>query len=269
MESTASTGDGSKTNIKEFYKIEGTIGRGSFATVKKAKHRETKEKFAVKVLSKRKMNETDLNALRQEIEILKTVDHPNIVKLVDIFEDDRHVCLVMERLLGGELFDQILKNDNFSEYEAREAISSIIDALAYCHSLGIIHRDIKPENLLLQDKDVGISSLKIADFGLARSIEGNQLASTTCGTPGYVAPEVLQEEPYGMECDYWSIGVVAYILLSGAPPFYSEDNFKLFEQIKNCEYDFNDDNWKNVSDEAKDFISKILVADPKKRMNAE
>lgn len=150
MESIPSTGtEGTKSNIKELYKIEGTIGRGSFATVKKAKNRTTKQKVAVKVLSKRKMSDTDLAALRQEIEILKQVDHPNIVKLIDIFEDERHVCLVMERLLGGELFDQILKNDNFSEYEAREAISSIIDALAYCHSLGIIHRDIKPENLLL------------------------------------------------------------------------------------------------------------------------
>ena len=111
--------------------------------------------------------------------------------------------------------------------------------------------------------------MKIADFGLARSLDGNQLASTTCGTPGYVAPEILLEEPYGMECDYWSIGVVAYILLSGAPPFYSEDNFKLFEQIKSCDYDFSDESWNDISAEAKDFITKILVADPKKRLTAE
>jgi len=109
-------------------------------------------------------------------------------------------------------------------------------------------------------------SLKIADFGLARVLDTDSLASTTCGTPGYVAPEVLQQQPYGKECDIWSIGVVLFILLSGTPPFYEEDNFKLFEQIKSCKYDFDVDTWDNVSAEAKDFVSKILVADPKKRM---
>lgn len=215
------------------------------------------------------MSEEDLAALHTEIEILKSVDHPNIVKLVDIFEDERHVCLVMELLLGGELFDQIIEKDKFSEYDAREATKAIIDAISYCHSLGIIHRDIKPENLLLHSKDQGIGSLKIADFGLARSLDQNQLASTTCGTPGYVAPEVLQQQPYGMECDYWSIGVVTYIMLSGTPPFYDEDNFQLFEMIKNCQYDFEDDTWKYVSEQAKAFVSEILVKDPKTRLNLE
>lgn len=158
-------------NIKDQYKIEGTIGRGSFATVKRAKFRASGERYAVKVLSKRKMSEEDLTALYQEIEILKSIDHPNIVKLIDIFEDERHVCLVMELLLGGELFDQIIENDKFSEFEAREATKAIIDAIAYCHSLGIIHRDIKPENLLLHSKEMGITSLKIADFGLARCLD--------------------------------------------------------------------------------------------------
>jgi len=237
--------------------------------VKRAKLRTTGERFAVKVLSKRKMSEEDLAALHTEIEILKSVDHPNIVKLIDIFEDERHVCLVMELLLGGELFDQIIEKDKFSEYDAREATKAIIDAISYCHSLGIIHRDIKPENLLLHSKDQGIGSLKIADFGLARSLDQNQLASTTCGTPGYVAPEVLQQQPYGMECDYWSIGVVTYIMLSGTPPFYDEDNFQLFEMIKNCQYDFEDDTWKYVSEQAKAFVSEILVKDPKTRLNLE
>ena len=231
--------------------------------------RTTGERFAVKVLSKRKMSEEDLAALHTEIEILKSVDHPNIVKLIDIFEDERHVCLVMELLLGGELFDKIIEKDKFSEYDAREATKAIIDAISYCHSLGIIHRDIKPENLLLHSKDQGIGSLKIADFGLARSLDQNQLASTTCGTPGYVAPEVLQQQPYGMECDYWSIGVVTYIMLSGTPPFYDEDNFQLFEMIKNCQYDFEDDTWKYVSEQAKAFVSEILVKDPKTRLNLE
>mmetsp|Transcript_42350 Transcript_42350/g.64983 ORF Transcript_42350/g.64983 Transcript_42350/m.64983 type:complete len:129 (-) Transcript_42350:589-975(-) len=120
-------------NIKDTYKIEGTIGKGSFATVKKAKHRQTQERFAVKVLSKKKMTEEDKIAMRTEIEILKQVDHPNIVKLIDVFEDDRHLCLVMELMQGGELFDQILDKEQFSEQEAREATRSIVDAISYCH----------------------------------------------------------------------------------------------------------------------------------------
>ena len=216
-------------NIKETYKIEATLGKGSFATVKKAKNRATGERFAVKVLSKKKMSEEDKLAMQTEIEILKQVDHPNIVKLIDVFEDERHWCLVMELMHGGELFDQILEKEQFSEYEAREATKAIIDAIYYCHQKDICHRDIKPENLLLQSKEQGITSLKIADFGLARLLEDESLASTTCGTPGYVAPEVLQQKPYGKACDYWSIGVVTFILLSGTPPFYEEDNFALFE----------------------------------------
>jgi calcium/calmodulin-dependent protein kinase I len=180
-------------NIKETYKIEGTLGKGSFATVKKAKNRATGERFAVKVLSKKKMSEEDKIAMQTEIDILKQVDHPNVVKLIDVFEDERHWCLVMELMQGGELFDQILEKEFFSEQEAREATKSIIQAIRYCHQQGIVHRDIKPENLLLQSKELGITSLKIADFGLARLLQENSMASTTCGTPGYVAPEVLMQ----------------------------------------------------------------------------
>jgi calcium/calmodulin-dependent protein kinase I len=219
-------------NIKETYKIEATLGKGSFATVKKAKNRATGERFAVKVVSKKKMTDEDKASLQTEIEILKSLDHPNIVNLIDVFEDERHWCLVMELMQGGELFDQILEKEHFTELEAREATKAIIDAIQYCHEKGICHRDIKPENLLLQSKELGITSLKVADFGLARLLEENTLASTTCGTPGYVAPEVLMQKPYGKSCDIWSIGVVGFILLSGTPPFYEEDNFALFEQIK-------------------------------------
>ena len=131
----------------------------------------------------------------------------------------------------------------------------MIDALSYCHSKGIVHRDIKPENLLLQSKEIGIASLKIADFGLSRLLDEDQMASTACGTPGYVAPEILMSQPYGKACDYWSIGVVAFILLSGSAPFYEEDNFALFESIKACRYEFEADLWDKVSPEAKEFVS--------------
>jgi calcium/calmodulin-dependent protein kinase I len=136
--------------------------------VKRCKLRSTGERFAVKVLSKRKMTPQDVAAMETEIEILKQVDHPNIVKLRDVFEDEKHWCLVMELCTGGELFEQIMLKEKFSEMEVREAMRAIIDAISYCHEKGILHRDIKPENLLLQNKEFGLASLKIADFGLAR-----------------------------------------------------------------------------------------------------
>ena len=261
-------------NIKEFYKIESTIGRGNFATVKKCKNRTTGQRYAVKVLSKRKMSEIDKQAMKVEIDIMQQVDHPNIIRLIEVFEDEKYWCLVMELMQGGELFDKILKIEQFSEVDARTCTMAIVDAIRYCHGLGILHRDIKPENLLLSDPSLGLSGLKIADFGLAKVFEDKQatdswLASTTCGTPGYVAPEVLERTKYGVECDYWSIGVVTFILLSGTVPFWDEDNFKLFEKIKACRYDFSASTWDKVSPEAKDFVKKILVADPKKRLTAE
>ena len=226
--------ESSYKNIKITYKIENTIGRGTFATVKRCKNRATGERFAVKVLSKKKMSEEDKANIQTEIEILTSMDHPNIVRLVEVFEDERHWCLVMELMKGGELFDKILECEQFSEKEARDAVMALVDAISYCHAKGVVHRDIKPENLLLEDKNMGISSLKIADFGLSRLLEEGKMASTACGTPGYVAPEILESQPYGFPCDYWSIGVVAFILLSGTAPFYEDDNFALFEQIKKC-----------------------------------
>jgi calcium/calmodulin-dependent protein kinase I len=163
-------GLGEYRNIKDTYKIERTIGKGSFATVRKCKNRATNEYFAVKILSKRKMAEEDKASLMQEITIMKQIDHPNIVKMVDFFEDEGHYCIVMEMMQGGELFEQILNREQFSESEAREAIKAIIDAINYCHSLNIVHRDIKPENLLLNSKELDLSSLKISDFGLARFV---------------------------------------------------------------------------------------------------
>jgi len=191
------------------------------------------------------------------------------VKLHTIAEDEKYLYIVMELLQGGELFDQILTKETFSERESRDIIAPIFDALIYCHKMGIVHRDIKPENLLFSNKDYNTAVIKVSDFGLARFLQEDNFATTTCGTPGYVAPEILREEPYKEPCDFWSVGVVMFILLAGEPPFYHEDNFELFELIKKCEIDFDKPAWKAVSADAKDLVKKLLVSDPEKRIKAE
>lgn len=175
----------------------------------------------------------------------------------------------MELMTGGELFDTILEKEQYSEKEASDTIRPIIDAINYCHSFNIIHRDIKPENLLYSNKNPSTRVIKVSDFGLARFISSETLATTTCGTPGYVAPEILEQKPYGTECDSWSIGVVLYILLAGFPPFYDEDNMVLFEKIKKGKYDFPTPPWDSLSNEAKDIIRHLLVVDPSKRWTCE
>ena len=215
------------------------------------------------------MSEEDKIGLQNEIDILTHVDHPNIVKLFEVYEDLDSYSLVMELMTGGELFDTILEKEQFSEREAAETVRPIIDAINYCHSLNIIHRDIKPENLLFSTKVPSTRVIKVSDFGLARFISNETLATTTCGTPGYVAPEILEQKPYGKECDYWSIGVVLYILLCGFPPFYDEDNMILFEKIKHGKYDFPSPVWDQISAEAKDIIKNLLIVDPSKRWNCE
>lgn len=162
-----------------------------------------------------------------------------------------------------------MEKEFYSEKEAAETIRPIIDAIKYCHSLNIIHRDIKPENLLYSSKNPTTAIIKVSDFGLARYISNKTFATTTCGTPGYVAPEILEQKPYGKECDYWSIGVVLYILLCGFPPFYDDDNLVLFDKIKKGTYDFPSPSWDNISQEAKNLIKGLLVVDPMKRLTPE
>lgn len=188
-------------NIKETYKIEATLGKGSFATVKRAKHRETGERVAVKVFSKKKLSDDDREALRSELEILKQIDHPNIVRLIDAYEDERHVCFVIELMSGGELFEKVLELDQFSEADARNCIKALVDAVRYIHDMGIVHRDIKPENMLIPTSEFDFRTVKLADFGLARFFttsggDEEAFASTTCGTPGYIAPEILKQQRY-------------------------------------------------------------------------
>ena len=173
------------------YKIGSVIGEGAFASVRKGKNRETGERIAVKIMHKHKMTKEDLVGVRNEIRILSDADHPNIVKLLDTFENEKSYCLVLELMQGGELYDSLISQENLSEKEVHSLMVPIFDAVIYCHSFGIAHRDIKPENLLMTEKDSTKAILKISDFGFARLIN-NGLATSDVGTPSCVAPEILE-----------------------------------------------------------------------------
>jgi len=256
-----------KGDIKDKYLFEKTLGQGSFGEVKRAKNKVTGEEFACKIVNKADMQQEDLLALQTEVEILSQIDHPNVVKLNEVWEDKGKFYMVMELMTGGELFDRIVEKDHYSEKEAADTIRPIVDAIRYCHSMGVAHRDLKPENLLYATRDTH-SIIKISDFGLAK-VYDSSLMMTQCGTPSYVAPEVLEGKGYDESVDFWSIGIILYILLCGFPPFYDDDNDKLFELIARGKVEFPSPYWDNISDQAKDLIRKLLTVDPKKRPRAD
>jgi len=202
------------------------------------------------------------------MEILQKVHHPNIIALKEMIDTKDKIYFVMELVTGGELFDRIVEKGSYSEEDAKELVRKIVSAVEYLHSKEIAHRDLKPENLLVKSLECD-TEVKIADFGLSKIIDQEKMMQTACGTPGYVAPEVLQAEGYGEEVDMWSIGVITYILLCGFPPFYSESVPEVFEQIMKAEYDYPAEYWDDISDEAKDFINHLLVVDVKKRLTAK
>ncbi|XP_049850737.1 probable myosin light chain kinase DDB_G0271550 [Schistocerca gregaria] len=258
--------DSSTIGLDQFnrdYKICSEIGRGGFSLVYKVIQIKTGQTFAAKVINKN-MLEDDLELLRREISVMRKIDHQNVLKLHEIYEDKHRLYIIMELVEGSELFDRIVEKGYYSEKNARNIIIQILSAVAYLHSIGIVHRDLKPENLLCSgtgDKEI----VKIADFGLSKIFSDEEQLRTSCGTPGYVAPEVLMCMPYDKSIDMWGIGIITYILLAGYPPFYAENDSALFEKIMNAEYDFDDECWQDVSELGKDFIKHLLIKDPQKR----
>lgn len=250
------------------YKIGETLGKGSFATVKHAICRADESQWAVKIIDKTKLDKEDEDALKVEVDILQTVQHPNIVVLRQVYDTPKVFYMVMELMTGGELFDRIVEKEKYTEAEASAVVFKLAGAIKYCHDMGIVHRDLKPENLLYASKSPD-SDIKIADFGLAKLLKESDMMATACGTPGYVAPEILQGGPYTDKVDIWSLGVITYILLCGFPPFYDENNAVLFSQIKAGAFDFPSPYWDGVSATAKDFILKLLVVDPTRRLTAQ
>ncbi|XP_023404679.1 calcium/calmodulin-dependent protein kinase type 1D isoform X5 [Loxodonta africana] len=210
----------------------------------------------------------DIKKIFEFKETLGTIKHENIVALEDIYESPNHLYLVMQLVSGGELFDRIVEKGFYTEKDASTLIRQVLDAVYYLHRMGIVHRDLKPENLLYYSQDEE-SKIMISDFGLSKMEGKGDVMSTACGTPGYVAPEVLAQKPYSKAVDCWSIGVIAYILLCGYPPFYDENDSKLFEQILKAEYEFDSPYWDDISDSAKDFIRNLMEKDPNKRYTCE
>jgi calcium/calmodulin-dependent protein kinase I len=247
------------------YEIGKELGRGGFSVVKEGVDRATGEKVAIKFIEKKFVDQEELKLLGREIDIMKKVQHRNVLRLIEIYETDNHLSLVMELVNGGELFYKIVDKGSYSEREARDIIRQLVEGVDYLHSKGIAHRDLKPENLLCSENEEGVV-IKIADFGLSKAFSNGSVLETSCGTPDYAAPEVLRMDgAYDKSVDLWSMGVITYVVLCGFPPFYGKTQAHLFEKILNAEYDFPDPEWTNISEEAKDFIRHLLVLDIDKR----
>jgi len=248
-----------KTMIEKDYDIKYVLGTGAFSEVKQAVNRTTKRSVAIKIVAKTSlMSQTSLD---NEIAVLRKIKHPNIVQLYEIYDCTDKLYLVMELVTGGELFDRIVEKGSYTERDASQLVVQIVSAVDYLHSLNIVHRDLKPENLLYKSRDAD-ARIMLSDFGLSKLLQSDKMMKTACGTPGYVAPEVLMRMPYTSSVDVWSIGVITYILLCGYPPFYEESDYLLFEQIKKAEYEFDSPYWDDISDDAKSFVSRLMEKRP-------
>jgi len=254
-------------DIHDFYTFGKEIGRGGFSVVIEGNKKGTEEKFAIKCIKKSSIEGDDIKLLTREIQIMKNVRHDNILKLFEVFEDEEQFFLVMELVPGKELFDKIVERGQYSEKDASNIARQIISAVEYLHEKGIAHRDLKPENLLSSGSEEQ-ELIKIADFGFSKDFNEDKL-QTSCGSPGYVAPEVLTSESYDKSVDMWSIGVIIYILLCGYPPFYADNAPALFKKIMDVKYDFDDPSWDDVSEDAKDLIRHLLVKNPEERYTAQ
>jgi len=219
-----------------------------------------------KIIDKAKLNKEELAVIHDEVDIMRKVSHPHCVKMYELYDTKKKLYMVLEILRGGELFDRIVKRRFFSEAQAAQVIQCVVSAISYLHKIGVVHRDLKPENLLYATKEDD-SIIKLTDFGLAKFTKIKM--ATACGTPGYVAPEILSGKPYGPEVDLWSIGVILYILLCGFPPFFDENTPNLYRAIKQGRFDFPSPYWDDISDPAKNLISRLLTVDPKQRATSE
>ncbi|KAM3725745.1 Calcium/calmodulin-dependent protein kinase type II [Dirofilaria immitis] len=257
------------TNFSDNYEVKEELGKGAFSVVRRCVQKRTGMEFAAKIINTKKLSARDFQKLEREARICRKLQHPNIVRLHDNIQEEAFHYLVFDLVTGGELFEDIVAREFYSEADASHCIQQILESIAYCHLNNVVHRDLKPENLLLASKAKG-AAVKLADFGLAIEVQGDTEAwFGFAGTPGYLSPEVLKKDPYGKPVDIWACGVILYILLVGYPPFWDEDQHRLYAQIKAGAYDYPSPEWDTVTPEAKNLIDNMLTVNPKKRITAE
>ncbi|NXG58376.1 DAPK3 kinase, partial [Hemiprocne comata] len=265
--------------VEDFYEMGEELGSGQFAIVRKCRERKTGLEYAAKFIKKRRLSSSRRGVSREEIErevdILREIQHPNIITLHDIFENKTDVVLILELVSGGELFDFLAEKESLTEEEATQFLKQILDGVHYLHSKHIAHFDLKPENIMLLDKNVPNPRIKLIDFGIAHKIEAGNEFKNIFGTPEFVAPEIVNYEPLGLEADmcpclglspFWGVTTCSPCRLSGASPFLGETKQETLTNISAVNYDFDEEYFSNTSELAKDFIRRLLVKDPKKRM---
>ncbi|XP_067208832.1 calcium/calmodulin-dependent protein kinase type II alpha chain isoform X9 [Linepithema humile] len=256
------------TRFSDNYDLKEELGKGAFSVVRRCVQKSTGHEFAAKIINTKKLSNRDFQKLEREARICRKLQHPNIVRLHDSIQEENFHYLVFDLVTGGELFEDIVAREFYSEADASHCIQQILESVHHCHHNGVVHRDLKPENLLLASKAKG-AAVKLADFGLAIEVQGEAQAwYGFAGTPGYLSPEVLKKEPYGKPVDIWACGVILYILLVGYPPFWDEDQHRLYAQIKAGSYDYPSPEWDTVTPEAKNLINQMLTVNPGKRITA-
>ncbi|XP_033475308.1 calcium/calmodulin-dependent protein kinase (CaM kinase) II beta 1 isoform X12 [Epinephelus lanceolatus] len=257
------------TRFTDEYQLYEELGKGAFSVVRRCVKLCTGQEYAAKIINTKKLSARDHQKLEREARICRLLKHPNIVRLHDSISEEGFHYLLFDLVTGGELFEDIVAREYYSEADASHCIQQILEAVLHCHQMGVVHRDLKPENLLLASKCKN-AAVKLADFGLAIEVQGDQQAwFGFAGTPGYLSPEVLRKEAYGKPVDIWACGVILYILLVGYPPFWDEDQHKLYQQIKAGAYDFPSPEWDTVTPEAKNLINQMLTINPAKRITAQ
>uniref|UniRef100_A0A8D3AI30 calcium/calmodulin-dependent protein kinase n=1 Tax=Scophthalmus maximus TaxID=52904 RepID=A0A8D3AI30_SCOMX len=257
------------TRFTDEHQLYEELGKGAFSVVRRCVKLCTGQEYAAKIINTKKLSARDHQKLEREARICRLLKHSNIVRLHDSISEEGFHYLIFDLVTGGELFEDIVAREYYSEADASHCIQQILEAVLHCHQMGVVHRDLKPENLLLASKCKN-AAVKLADFGLAIEVQGDQQAwFGFAGTPGYLSPEVLRKEAYGKPVDIWACGVILYILLVGYPPFWDEDQHKLYQQIKAGAYDFPSPEWDTVTPEAKNLINQMLTINPAKRITAQ